>query len=603
MGWLRRPGFVLVILLSVAFARALLYGFVLIPPWQAPDESGHYEYAREVAEHGLRRSSLSERETIQNEIIDSLVEERFWEFLGRTMPDPMPRIFLQDSYLSSQREDEPPLYYLLPAALMRLGATITAQLHLIRGWSIALYLAAIAFIYLGLRELSPQDLFIPTVGGALAALAPMPAFIGSSCNNDAAAMAISAAVLWILLRNMRGGWSTGRLFELLCILVIASLTKKTATFLWPLAGIVIVAGNWTRVRVWASRNRSKLPALTLLVVSAATVAWTWHSDGASNWVRPDNFQIASRVSYPVLTGSHALCLAPPAGAEPERVLQELSYNTAVQFRGQDLELTAWVAGDENVGLGYLVIYDGQTSSRIMLRAGGEGWKQVQITHRVSADADRLGVVLANTGSGSLAFDDLSLRGIDGKDLLGNGGVEIAAHWTEGWLVRRLSITPGLLPHLLEPASYSADSLGRYLLYIALTFAGFWANFGWLTIPLAPGWYLLLLVCCIGAVVGLVRWWIRRRQRSGFAHAGMAVMILAFALISLQTFIPMIGSAWQPQGRYLFPGLLPAVALLAAGWRELVPARARPALGAFLIAGMIAFEQLCIWGYLAPQYMG
>ena len=239
----------------------------------------------------------------------------------------------------------------------------------------------------------------------------------------------------------------------------------------------------------------------------------------------------------------------------------------------------------------------------MLRGDREEWKQVQITHRVSADADRLGVVLANAGSGSLVFDDLSLHRIDGDDLLGNGGIEIAAHWTEGWLARRLSITPGLLPHLLEPASYSIDSLGRYFLYIALAFAGFWANFGWLTIPLAPGWYLLLLVGCISAVVGLVRWWIRRYQWGGFDRVGMAVMILAFVLISLQTFIPMIGSAWQPQGRYVFPALLPAVALLAAGWRGLVPARARPALGASLIAGMIAFEQLCIWGYLAPRYMG
>ena len=603
MGWLRRPGFVLIILLSVACIRALLYGFVLIPPWQAPDEPGHYEYTREVAEHGLRRPSLSESETIQNEVIDSLAEERFWEFLGRVMPDPKPRIFLQDPYLSSQREDEPPLYYLLPAALLHFGDTIAKQLYLIRGWSVVLYLVAITFIYLGLRELSPEHGFVPIVGGAVVALAPMPAFIGSSCNNDAAAMAASATVLWILLRNIRRGWNAGRLFELLFILVIASLMKKTATFLWPLAGIVVVTGNWTRIRVWMSRNRGAAPALTLLVVSAATVAWTWHSDGASNWVQPDNYQVAPRLSYPVHAGSHALHLAPPAGAEPERVLQELSYNTAVQFRGQELELTAWVAGEEDVGLGSLVIYDGQTSSRIMLRGDGEGWKQVQITHRVSANADRLGVVLANTGPGSLAFDDLSLRGIDGKDLLENGGSEIAAHWTEGWIARRLSITPGLLPHLLEPASYSIDSLGRYLLYVALTFAGFWANFGWLTIPLAPGWYLFLLVCCIGSVVGLIRWWIRRRQSSSFARAGMAMMILAFTLVSLQTFIPMIGSAWQPQGRYLFPALLPAVALLAAGWRELVPARARPALGALLIAGMIAFEQLCIWGYLVPLYIG
>jgi hypothetical protein len=65
---------------------------------------------------------------------------------------------------------------------------------------------------------------------------------------------------------------------------------------------------------------------------------------------------------------------------------------------------------------------------------------------------------------------------------------------------------------------------------------------------------------------------------------------------------MLGSGWQPQGRYLFPALLPFCALLAAGWLELAPARLPRAVwsGALVIL-LLIFDQIAFWGYLVPHY--
>jgi hypothetical protein len=597
--WNHRAGVALVLL--VALSQAILYGFVLIPPWQAPDEPGHYEYVRSLSEYGLRKPTVSESETLQHEVIASLVEHRFWELMGRQAPDPRPQIFLHDPYLNSQREDEPPLYYLLPAILLDRGQTTLDRLYVIRGWSVILYLATIGFVYLGLVELSAGDRFLPLVGGLLAGLMPMPAFIGSAANNDVAAMAVSTIVFWLLIRSIRRRWPPSHVIGLAIMLVVASLTKKTTLFLWPLVSIVAVIDNRRLLWAWVVRHWRVMPATAFLMAAAAVVAWSWHTDGASGWVQPASHRVAERITGPVLSGSYALKVAPRAGAEPGRIVQELSYNRAVQYREQSLTLTAHVSSLETAGAGYVVVSDGYSSSRVPFRVGDAAWEQVATTHLLSASADRLVVVLANTGAGVLAFDTLSLQDAAGQEILTNGDGETAAHWIEGWIAHRLALSPGLMPRLLEPASYSFESMKRYLLYVLLTFAGFWANFGWLTVPLDPQWYLAPALLCIAAGAGMWRGWRRRRVTGASPHAGLAAATLAIVLIGLQTFVPMIGSAWQPQGRYLFPAILPIVAWLGEGWRDLTPARARPILGAFLIACFVAFGQLCIWNYVIPAY--
>jgi len=146
-----------------------------------------------------------------------------------------------------------------------------------------------------------------------------------------------------------------------------------------------------------------------------------------------------------------------------------------------------------------------------------------------------------------------------------------------------------------------NSLARYALYIGLTFAGFWANFGWLTLPLDPQWYLVPFILCLAAVAGLIMGAFRHRKGRCEKQIMTRLFVAGFLLVTFQTFLPMIGSSWQPQGRYFFPALLLIAGLLGLGWRELMPPRARLPFAALLIVVLFAFEQLCIWGYIIPHY--
>jgi hypothetical protein len=101
----------------------------------------------------------------------------------------------------------------------------------------------------------------------------------------------------------------------------------------------------------------------------------------------------------------------------------------------------------------------------------------------------------------------------------------------------------------------------------VTFAGFWGNYGWLQAPLPVALYGLLALVTAAAGAGLLARW----QRDATLRPILAAWLLACALIAVQTFLPMIGRDWQPQGRYLFPSLLPSMGLLLVGldhWLQL-----------------------------------
>lgn len=599
----RKPIWGLGIILLLAGLRAASFGLLAVPPWQAPDEPGHYEYARLLADFGFQEPAAPARQSLQKAIITSLAEERFWERLGKAIPTPLPARFTQDPYLISQREDEPALYYLLPALILRwIPAGPVHGLWYMRLWSVLLYALTMAFIWLGLGELTP-DPCMRVLAMGVALLIPMPAFIGSSANNDIAGMLAATVTLWWLARSTRRGWGLQRAGLLGIFLVVSAFAKKTTLFLWPAVFLTLLIIRWREIRAWLFARRPWWPAMGLALASALSIAWSWRLAGAADWMDIGSYRPAERTDGASHAGRYALYLAPSADGEPTRVLQELSYNTARRLRGNTLCAGAWVLAEEAPAQGYLVITDGEAGTRRGFRLARAGWQYVETCHMVADRANRVGVVIANAGAVPLLADDLALwRAGDPtlRQLLNNSGIEEGAHWSQGWWTRALRVSPGQVPHLLEPASYSWPSLRRYMLYALLAFAGFWANFGWLTLPLAPQWYLLPAGLCLTAGVG----WMRGLGRPSHPkpRAGWVGMVTAAGLILAQTFLPMVGSAWQPQGRYLFPALLPICALLAAGWLKLAPARLPRIVWAVSLTILLCiFDQIAFWGYLVPHY--
>ncbi|GIW06205.1 MAG: hypothetical protein KatS3mg060_1010 [Dehalococcoidia bacterium] len=150
-------------------------------------------------------------------------------------------------------------------------------------------------------------------------------------------------------------------------------------------------------------------------------------------------------------------------------------------------------------------------------------------------------------------------------------------------------------------------VGSFLTYAAPFFQSSIGLFGWLDVPLAPVWYLLiglvLLVALIGAAVFALRSFpaLDDAGRAGLRWLSVG-LALSFALVFVYAlYFSQDGTA--PQGRYLFPSLSPLLLLLTAGLAEVTPRFAR---SAALVAGiwlLLLLDAVAIFGAIIPEYYG
>jgi hypothetical protein len=148
------------------------------------------------------------------------------------------------------------------------------------------------------------------------------------------------------------------------------------------------------------------------------------------------------------------------------------------------------------------------------------------------------------------------------------------------------------------------TLVHFAVYGLLGFASFWANFGWMNIPLDVGWYGALAVLTVAAAAG---WWRfgRRMRLSGESGAWSfwCIATLAVALAVLQALALMVARNQPPQGRYTFTALVPIAVAFTAGWSEWVPDRLRRGFERALIICLVLFDVACTTGYALPFFYG
>ena len=122
---------------------------------------------------------------------------------------------------------------------------------------------------------------------------------------------------------------------------------------------------------------------------------------------------------------------------------------------------------------------------------------------------------------------------------------------------------------------ASGSSAYFQSFVQTAFNSFWGQFGWMAWPLQPWMYTILQFVLAVAGIGLVIEVVARRQpvetdgeTAYQVRAWIILMaVLAFALLA---FIYYNSEFYQPQGRYLFPGLVPFGLLLALGldgWRH------------------------------------
>lgn len=620
-----------VLLVGCSLAVSLAYALAT-PLWQAPDEPGHWEQAALLAREGgpLRRHDRDP--ALEQALLDSLARHRFWTLVRAPWPEPLPVRLADDPFLARsgrQVGDEPLAYYLPLAFLLRLAPDVDGQARLARAYSLALFGLTVALAWATARELFPGDAFLPPAATAFVGLLPMAAYMGMAVNNDVAAALVGTAHAWGLVRLARRGLRPGVLAVLIPCALAGLWVKKTAAFLFPLTALVLLTALWRRRR---ARGRAGVPWRALgrraaAVAGGALALWLFlQAPGPepAAWLDGTLPGSQGRARAAAREGRYGFQAVDDSSTAVERLVQALP---TVPLAGRTVALTAFARSPEGPGVGRLALIPDQGEACREVFQVGEAWQRVEVRCPVPAEAQGVKAVLA-AGRGDdpseqsrLYFDDAALQ-VEGaaENFLRNGGAEEAAslgtslalrgrRWLQDlrlWLgpraLRRLEQWTRWCVALPNALRREGAAWARLALYAVLTFAGFWGNFGWLTVPLSAGWYLLLSLATLVAAAGWVHWWARGAMEP-WQRRACGWLALALLLAALQNLLPMLLREWQPQGRYLLPALFPAAASFALGWRALVPEGWARWGAVPFVAAFVLLNLACLVGYVIPYFHG
>lgn len=272
----------------IAFLNAACWS-ILTYAFQAPDETDHFAYVKQLAETGRLPAGNSER--LSTEESDALTGLRFEAVrekpqdhaittqaeesrLGRELRAAA-RTHERGSPSAGVAQPEPPLYYALESIPYRIarGGTVLERLQLMRLTSALMAGLTALFVFMFVREALPAG---PpgawTVAGLAVALAPLLGFMSGAVNPDSMLYAVSAAIFWRLAHAFRRGLSTAGAFTLGALVAIGFLTKLNFIGLAPGAfiGLAVLTVKAARVR---GRSAYRLLALAGAVAVSPVVVY------------------------------------------------------------------------------------------------------------------------------------------------------------------------------------------------------------------------------------------------------------------------------------------------------------------------------------------
>lgn len=526
---------------------------------------------------------------------------------------------------------QPEAYYWLAAVGLRAARAIginadpytntDAALLVIRGVSLLLSLGVVALAWLAARLLSPRSLRMQLLLPVSIALFPMHAFVAATANNDILAeLAVSALfVSLVALLKWPDGAKGTALALLTLVLAGASLqTKDTATAaVLPLLGLGWLAwigllathglrhddarlDNRPAGRGMAKRRyapgltaASLLPlALVLLPVLAvaAFIAFGFAPDGtAAGW------QLTSDPSlHPALvqsttahSGTGVLQVGPGSDTA---IVQQTLIPGSIYHPAATITATVWArlapatAGPMVAGISLLRGTGSPAGAQITLQPAGD-WTQLQATAQIPAGAGRVALLVGGgppagqtTAAGAVQFDDASLQvtwaGAAWNDPVYAPHLVAPSFEQEGVSLRSLFVH--LLPQqarqiaytLANPQPFDVGALWRG--YAENEYRSFWGNFGWVSLPLPDGAFMLLGVLLVLSLLGLL---LRALRLAGRWGVGEWLGLISLASIAVAIFIGLArqtsllannNGAAYPQGRYLFVLAIPVAWLLISG---------------------------------------
>jgi 4-amino-4-deoxy-L-arabinose transferase-like glycosyltransferase len=228
-----------------------------IPPYNAPDEPAHANYARDIGEHA--RLPVLQAGDWNADLLERLKSTHF----------------PPGSDVSTIRYEshQPPLYYLYlaPVAAATGGLGDRGQLVAMRLATLPVGAAALVALYACALALFPGDPACRVVAVALAAFVPMHVAVGASVSNDAAAELMLSLVLWRCLVAVRRGLATRDALLLGALIGLGMLTKLSCYVALPLAAIATLLARPDDASVLSATGAPSASIWRLRALRLATV--------------------------------------------------------------------------------------------------------------------------------------------------------------------------------------------------------------------------------------------------------------------------------------------------------------------------------------------
>lgn len=264
-----------------------------IPLWQGPDEDRHFAAVQFIAEHRRLPGAEEVYHDDENVAVGELAEvSRLWYNPGQRQtfgpagagPNEAAIAALDPSLRTSTARNKitlalhlPPLYYVLGALfyLPVRSHDILGRVFAVRQLSVLLGVGSVWCAFLVARQVFPRQRGMWFTVPILVSFQPMFTFVCSVVNTDALMVAVSSALIYVLIRALKSelNWKLG--IATGALLGAGLLTKPfILAMLVPLGAVIA----WEFRRSSGRRGRLAL-ALGALVISLALVwgGWVVHS--------------------------------------------------------------------------------------------------------------------------------------------------------------------------------------------------------------------------------------------------------------------------------------------------------------------------------------
>jgi hypothetical protein len=278
LAWLTRPRLWVAALAAFVLVRGLLW-LAVVPPWQGPDEPGHFEYIGLIDRLG-RIPSLRPNVEIVPELTiainDSAYEQRFEQF------HPGTNIHFNSAqdppWMTGPREAgyQRPTYYLLALPIYQAlnGHSILTQYYAVALLSVLLGVTTVLASVGAVHAVLPGNPWALAAVPLLVAFWPTQSHMLTRITNDNLATAAAALAFWMGALVLRNGLRPLPSLGLAGALVLAAYAKGTSLFVLGF-GLCVVAYGLARM---APRFGPRVVDVTLLALGvtgliAAVLAW------------------------------------------------------------------------------------------------------------------------------------------------------------------------------------------------------------------------------------------------------------------------------------------------------------------------------------------